>query len=101
MKEYNNEGKGSLWLADKQTRDGDNYYNGNITIDGKEHKITMFINKSDNEKAPKFRLKVNTAQNKTPNDFNKTSYTPSELTEDEMFKEFGDTVELNEDEIAF
>ena len=90
--EYDNEGKGSLWLADKQTRDGDNYYNGSITINGKEHKLTMFINKSDNPKAPKFRLKVNQPQQE------KTSFTTNELMED-AYKEFGNVVE--EDDIAF
>jgi len=97
--EYNNEGKGALWLADKQTRDGDNYYNGGVTINGKEYKLTMFINKSDNPKAPKFRLKVNqpqqTEETKTPSDFEKTSL------EDDVFKEFGDTVELTDEDLAF
>ena len=96
--EYNNEGKGALWLADKQTRDGDNYYNGSITINGKEYKLTMFINKSDNPKAPKFRLKINNfekEETKTPSDFEKTNL------EDEPFKEFGDTVEIADEDLAF
>lgn len=92
--EYNNEGKGALWLADKQTRDGEEYYNGNIVINGKEHKLTMFINKSDNSKAPQFRLKVNQPQQVEEKK-------PSDFTSDDVFKEFGDTVEIADEDIAF
>ena len=92
-KEFNKEKTGSLWLADKQTIKGEPYYNGTITIDNKDYSITMFINKSDNLKAPKFRLKVN--EKKESQDIIKN------IKEDEPYIDFGNSIELNDEDIAF
>lgn len=57
--EYDNNNKGGLWLADKLTKNNEQYYTGNIVINNKEYKLSAFINTSDNPKAPKFKLTVN------------------------------------------
>lgn len=90
--EYKNENTGSLWLADKETKNGDKYYNGSIYIGTKEYKIAMFVNQSENPKAPKFRLKVNEITYEKP----KTSDRQEENKND-PYKEFAELVEKNKD----
>ncbi len=97
MKEYDNTNKGALFLADRVTQSGDQYYNGTINIEGKEYKITMFINVSDNKKAPKFRISVNIPTEDKPI---ATKINPVE--EDKFngaFADFGDSIEIADDEI--
>lgn len=90
-KEYKNENTGSLWLADKETKNGDKYYNGSIFIGDKEHKITMFINNSDNPKAPAFRLLVNEKkEGQAPKEPSQAKIIESAMNEEsDPFKEFG------------
>ena len=92
-KEYDKNNTGSLWLADKQTIKGESYYNGTITIDNKDYSITMFKNNSDNPKAPKFRLKIN--EKKESQDIIKN------VKEDEPYIDFGNSIELTDENIAF
>ena len=92
-KEFDKEKTGSLWLADKQTIKGEQYYNGTITIDNKDYSITMFKNNSDNPKAPKFRLKIN--EKKESQDIIKN------VKEDEPYIDFGNTIELKEEDYPF
>ena len=69
-KEYDNKNKGALFLSDKTTQKGDHFYTGKIDINGVETPITMFINESENPKAPKFRLTVNEfKKDVSPQDF--------------------------------
>lgn len=101
-KEYKNENTGSLWLADKKTKNGDKYYNGSIFIGDKEHKITMFINNSDNPKAPAFRLLVNEKkEGQASKEENKITPEEVEESKSDPFAEFGSEVQLSEDDLPF
>lgn len=95
--EYDNNNKGSLWLADKLTKNEEQYYTGNITIDNKEHKISMFVNTSENPKAPKFKLTVNT--------FVKQDIQESPKQESDPYKDFAnenkDETELSDLDLPF
>jgi hypothetical protein len=96
-KEYDNNNKGSLWLSDKETIKGDKYYNGDINIEGKVYKITMFKNESNNPKAPVFKLKVNVPNGQVVQE---PSREPSR-EEDQPYIDFGNTIELSDEDIAF
>jgi hypothetical protein len=107
-KEYDNNNKGSLWLADKKTVKGEPYFNGNITIENKEYSITMFKNDSDNPKAPAFKIKVNTPKKDGQAIEGNGHYQESNTTlrgkqesEDEPYITFGNTVELSDQDINF
>ncbi len=60
--EYDNTNTGALWKNDSQTA-GAPQYKGHINIDGVETKISAWVNKSDNPKAPKVRLMKDGVQN--------------------------------------
>jgi hypothetical protein len=96
-KEYDNNNKGSLWLSDKETIKGDKYYNGDINIEGKVYKITMFKNESDNPKAPCFKLKVNIKSEQK----GQAVSPKEEVKEEDPYETFGNTIELSDDDIAF
>ena len=87
-KEYDNTNTGALFLADKLTKNGDKYFNGNINAEGKEYQITMFTNNSDNPKAPKFRIKVNVQNGQAPQE-----------NKDKVYSDFGNEIELTDDDI--
>jgi hypothetical protein len=83
-KEYDNNNKGSLWLSDKETIKGDKYYNGDINIEGKVYKITMF--KNVNIKSEQKGQAVSPKE---------------EVKEEDPYETFGNTIELSDDDIAF
>ena len=91
-KEYDNTNTGALFLADKLTKNGDKYFNGNINVEGKEYQITMFTNNSDNPKAPKFRIKVNVQNGQAPQE---------KENEDDVYADFGNEIELQDSDLAF
>ena len=95
-KEYDREKTGSLWVADKKTIKGETYYNGTLTIDNKDYSVTMFKNNSDNPKAPAFRLKVNDKSTEKNENISVVV-----KKEDAPFIDFGDTVELKEEDYPF
>lgn len=96
---YDDNNKGSLWLADKLTSKGDKCYNGSIKINNVEYKISMFINTSDNPKAPCFRLKVNAPQEQVK--ANEGTISKKETVADEAFVEFSNEIQLDESEFPF
>ena len=86
--------KTGLWKAVSQK--GLNYYKGTIEINGVKHSVAVFKNENKmNEKSPDLTLTINESKTITPNSFE------VEKMPDKVFADFGTTIELSEDEIAF
>lgn len=56
-------GNGSLWLSDKKTKDGDEYWNGSIEIDGVSYFLSMFKRRAkendvDGKRYPLFNVVI-------------------------------------------
>lgn len=90
-KEYDNNNQGSLWKSDYVDKNGNTYYKGILTINNKEVKITMFENKSDNPKVPNFKLYVNTKKEEVKPNEEKT----------DPFEEFGNNIEITDEDLPF
>ncbi len=88
----------ALWT--KQSKSGSNYYSGYAKIDNKEYEVVLFDNTSDNGKAPVLKGKIkdkidkSTDKNENVGEFVKNK-------QDEAFLDFGNTIELQDSDIAF
>lgn len=84
--------KVGLWK--KQSKKGNNYYSGQITIENKEYWVRIFKNNKENEKQPDLQLildpKVEIKENIYQNEL-----------DDRIFKEFGEKIETEKTDIAF
>lgn len=84
--------KTGLWK--KQSKKGNNYYGGKIKIDNKEYWVRILKNNKENDKQPDLTLFLDQTMEvpKNPN---------QEALDDQIFKEFGEKVEIEESELAF
>lgn len=56
--DFDNTNRVSLWKNDYKESDRHPDYKGNINVNGKDYDIALWVNDSDNERAPKFKGKV-------------------------------------------
>lgn len=84
--------KTGLWK--KQSKKGNSYYSGKIKIEEKEYWVRIFKNNKENEKQPDLNLFLNQDIEvpKNPN---------QDALDDQIFKEFGDKIDIEESELAF
>lgn len=84
--------KTGLWK--KQSKKGNNYYGGKIKIDNKEYWVRILKNNKENEKQPDLTLFLDPTMEIPKN--------PSQdALDDQIFKEFGEKIEIEESELAF
>ena len=95
---YDNKNTVALWK--KQSKAGNDYYSGYLNIDGIDYEITLFDNNTGNEKAPVLKGKVKLKEEK-PKEHNEEQQLKENKTNDDAFIEFGDTIELEDSDIAF
>ena len=76
----------------KVAKSGVKYCTGKIKIGDREYQVRLFNNdKKGNDKAPDFNLIIKT----------ELEAQKSNIPSDEVFKQFGDQIEIDESELAF
>ena len=86
MEEY----RTGLWK--REAKSGVKYCTGKIKIGDREYQVRLFNNdKKGNDKAPDFNLIIKT----------ELEAPKSNIPSDEAFKEFGNSIEIDDDELAF
>ena len=84
--------KTGLWK--KQSKKGTNYYGGKIKIGDKEYWVRILKNNKENEKQPDLTLFLDPMMEIPKN--------PSQdALDNQIFKEFGEKIEIEESELAF
>jgi hypothetical protein len=84
--------KTGLWK--KQSKKGNSYYSGKIKIEDKEYWVRLFKNNKENEKQPDLNLILD-------KDIEVPKNPSQDALDDQIFKEFGEKVEIEESELAF
>lgn len=85
--------KTGLWK--KQSKKGNSYYSGKIKIEDKEYWVRIFKNNKENEKQPDLNLFLD-------KDIEVPKNPGQDTLDDQIFKEFGEKVEIEEStELAF
>lgn len=84
--------KTGLWK--KQSKKGNSYYSGRIKIEDKEYWVRILKNNKENEKQPDLNLFLDKVveMKANPN---------QDALDDQIFKEFGDKIDIQESELAF
>lgn len=82
----------SVALWNKESKKGTTYASGKTTIEGKQYRITLFVNNNKKtEKSPDYSLIIEENTNNQVTQEN-TANKPKNNTDD-IFKEFGDLTE--------
>ena len=84
--------KTGLWK--KQSKKGNNYYGGKIKIEDKEYWVRIFKNNKENDKQPDLNLFLD-------KDIEVPKNPGQDALDDQIFKEFGEKVEIEESELDF
>lgn len=84
--------KTGLWK--KQSKKGNSYYSGKIKIEDKEYWVRLFKNNKENDKQPDLNLILD-------KDIEVPKNPSQDALDDQIFKEFGEKVEIEESELAF
>jgi hypothetical protein len=84
--------KTGLWK--KQSKKGNSYYSGKIKIEDKEYWVRIFKNNKENDKQPDLNLFLD-------KDIEVPKNPGQDTLDDQIFKEFGEKVEIEESELAF
>jgi hypothetical protein len=84
--------KTGLWK--KQSKKGNSYYSGKIKIEDKEYWVRIFKNNKENDKQPDLNLFLD-------KDIEVQKNPGQDALDDQIFKEFGEKVEIEESELAF
>lgn len=84
--------KVGLWK--KQSKKGTSYYSGQIKIDDKEYWVRIFKNNKENEKQPDLQLYLDKKDEIVKNPIQDT-------LDDQIFKEFGEKIDIQESDLAF
>lgn len=88
MNNNENQIKTGLWAT--QSKNGNEYFTGKVTLEGKTYRIAMFINnKKLSEKSPDYNLSFSGMQQ------------PTQTTEKDPLEEFETGVVLSEDDLPF
>lgn len=92
-----------LWK--KQAKSGITYCSGKIKLGDREFQVVLFNNdKKGNEKAPDFNLILKdsiSTQEKEKQGENTLKIEPSKGLDEKVFEEFGNNIEISEDEFPF
>ena len=83
-----------LWK--KESSKGNTYYSGKLKIGDKEYQVSLFKNNKTNEKQPDLNIIVRDSINKQEKQVEQKTY-----LDDEVFKEFGESIDISESELAF
>lgn len=68
--QYDNTNKGSAWNVDRKLEDWHADAKGSLNVEGKEYWLDITVNKSDNPKAPHYKVSVRSKQPKSqPKDY--------------------------------
>lgn len=84
--------KTGLWK--KQSKKGNSYYSGKIKIEDKEYWVRIFKNNKENDKQPDLNLFLD-------KDIEVPKNPGQDALDDQIFKEFGDKIDIEESELAF
>ena len=84
--------KTGLWK--KQSKKGNSYYSGRIKIEDKEYWVRILKNNKENEKQPDLNLFLDKVVEIQKNPI-------QDALDDQIFKEFGEKIEIEESELAF
>ena len=84
--------KTGLWK--KQSKKGNSYYSGKIKIEDKEYWVRLFKNNKENDKQPDLNLILD-------KDIEVPKNPSQDALDDQIFKEFGEKIEIEESELAF
>lgn len=85
----------SIALWNKESKKGTTYASGKTTIEGKQYRITLFVNNNKKtEKSPDYSLIIEENTNNQVTQEN-TANKPKNNSDD-VFKEFNDLVEKND-----
>lgn len=92
-----------LWK--KQAKSGITYCSGKIKLGDREFQVVLFNNdKKGNEKAPDFNLILKdniNIQEKEKQSENVLKIEPSKGLDEKIFEDFGNNIEISEDEYPF
>lgn len=94
--------RSGLWK--KEAKSGIKYCTGKIKIGTNEYQIRLFNNdKKGNEKAPDFNLIIKSEENVqvAEKSLEKASENKSSIPSDDVFREFGEQIEIDPDDIPF
>lgn len=84
--------KTGLW--NKISNNGTAYADGRITIDNKDYKVLLFLNKNKlKEKSPDFQLILEEKEIKEEN--------KRKATDEEEYAQFGEITEISDDDVCF
>ncbi len=84
--------QGALWIATdrdsgepRKDKNGNKFFNGNIDIDGAQHKVVAFINKpKDNPRAPDIKIMLSNKKGTTRTASPEPEHKTDEFEDDEI-----------------
>ena len=93
--------KTGLWK--KVSEQGTHYCSGKVQIGATNYKVVLFKNEKKNDKSPDFNLILEDSANVLEENKN-TEIVPenkSSIPDDDVFRDFGEQIEIDPDEIPF